>query len=166
MRASILPSGDVSCRLSVCYAGVVEVELQQTGRPEPPPRRAHGRPRLPPLLAVACGLHLIWGAVVLLLLVMYVAFWEELARYRGSNLTFVLFFWIAFGAANMLAGVWLAKRKRAAPWVAALCSLLMLCRGLADTVRGDADAGTVLLHYVFPIVSLAAVFAYRRAFVE
>lgn len=151
-------------------------DLQQLGEERASRRRAATmETELPWNVALVAGLHILWGIVVLLLLLISVVMWasqgpgafDDGLREKGlsagsADLLFLV--WIAFGAANVAAGLWLRRRQRRGLWIAALCATSMLAAGLADTARAEVDVGTILVSYAFPLLSLHVVARHRHIF--
>ncbi len=151
-------------------------DLQQLGEERPTRRGAATMETdLPWNVAFVAGLHILWGIVVLLLLLIGVVMWassgpgafDQGMREKGlseGHADLLFFLWIAFGAANVAAGLWLRRCQRRGLWLAALCSTSMLAAGLVDTARAEVDVLTILVSYAFPLLSLYVVARHRHIF--
>lgn len=131
---------------------------------------------LPRVVAFVSIVFMLLGLFGLALLPIYVVLWaregegafDQAMEARGLGFTWgwVFFFvWMSTGVAWVLAGRWLRRLQARGMWLAAVCAMLILARGLVDTARADVGFATLVLGYAFPLLSLYAIVRHRRLFV-
>ncbi len=113
-------------------------------------------------------LHILYGALLLVLLLIYVWVWsvrgegafaDEIRKggYPSESGALVLFCWIAIAVLHIAAGRALREELPRGRWMASLASVWMLSTGLFQIANATAGFFDTVMFVVFPLLSLFVV---------